>query len=245
MFTTASQRAENTARVSAPVRLESGAEPQIILERARRTAAGLLGAGVVHEFANLLTVLDGIAQMSAHGISFGDCQRMIRPSADRSTALIDAYRYFFADRGTDVPVTFDAEMRRLESLLRVRLRGCKAQIDFSGATAPFLIAGRCAPSVRVAFLIVALAHVDQLARGGHDVGTLCCVPGGAGDSAEWVLRSEPTTASPAPTIPSRGAQELLGLAGALISQWGSSLRSRFTSNGGIETRIPLRAVLDG
>lgn len=237
MFTAAAQR------IGSSTRSDATTDSSALLERARTMAAGLLGGGVIHEFANLLTVLDGLSQMSAHGISFDDCQRMIRPSAEKSAALIDTYRHFFADRGSDAPVTFDAEMRRLETLLRVRLRGCSARIDFSGATAAFLIDGRRAPSMRVAWLIASLAHIDRWGRAGSQSGTLRCVPGGAADSAEWVLRSEFTAESTNRPQPSRAGSDLLAIAGALVAQWGATLRSTVSSSGAMETRISLRAVL--
>lgn len=237
MFTAAAHRLE------IPSRIDGSVDSATLLERARTIAAGLLGGGVVHEFANLLTVIDGLSQMSAHGISFEDCRRMIRPSAERSSALIDAYRHFFADRGSDTPVTFDAEMRRLEILLRIRLRGSKAKVDFADATAPFLIDGRRAPTIRVAWLVASLAHVDQLSRTGCEVGTLRCVPAGVADSAEWVLRTEPGGDNPARMHATRGSGDLLLLAASLVSQWGTTLRSTISSSGAIETRIPLRAAL--
>ena len=130
------------------------------LERARRTAAGILCSGLVHEFANLLTVIDGLAQIAELGIPWNDSQRMVKPPADRCHGLVDAFRHFFCDSGASAsPLTLATEMRHAEQLLRARLRGRGTQVLTSGGEGVALTAAR-APRLRLAYLLPLLAALE-------------------------------------------------------------------------------------
>lgn len=135
-------------------------------ERARCLATGILGAGVVHEFANLLTVVDGLRQVAQLGIPFAEGEQLMRPSAARCHTIVEAFRHFFADRIESASPTFDLEVACLEVLLRARLRGRSTQLDFSGVERAASLDPRHAVALRLAFLCAVLALLEQ-ARGGE------------------------------------------------------------------------------
>jgi hypothetical protein len=90
------------------------------------------------------------------------------------------------------------------------------------------------------FVLAAFAHIEGTRPGASELRSIRCLPGGSGDSAEWILRSEPTDRVDG----SLGAgPELFALAGALASRWGGSLRTTTTGFGTRESRVALGAAL--
>ena len=131
------------------------------LERARLLAVGALGGGIVHEFANLLTVVDGLRQMGEMGMTKAWRPELLRKPALRCDELVSAFRSTFAD---EVPQSVHAlgdSLRWIETLLAARLRGHRATVELASVPA-IELSGSLAPSVRVALLCCLLAMIEQI-----------------------------------------------------------------------------------
>jgi hypothetical protein len=89
--------------------------------RARNAAAGALAGGVVHEVANLLTVVDGLRQLRSAGGSNEDLRLLDAPAA-RCQELVECWRLVFGRRLPE-PVPAEPELRALARLLETHLRG--------------------------------------------------------------------------------------------------------------------------
>ncbi len=200
-----------------------------LLEQGRRLAAGALCSGVVHEFANLLTVLDGLSQITALGIPWSDGQRMIKPPAERGLTLIEAFRHYFAERASEGPVDYATEMRHLDSLLRIRLRGRRTHLEFE-CDGLRSLPGQYAPHARLTLLLAALAPLEA-ARIADCYPTRVRVVGTSIDGrAEWLAHFDGMAALLPDALHSM--QSLLAAAGALAAQFGAELR--FTSESGAD-----------
>ncbi len=213
-----------------------------VLERARRLASGAICAGVVHEFANLLTVIDGLEQITTLGIPWSDGHRLIHPPAERGQALVHSFRHFFAERATDGPVELGDEMRQLEAILRVRLRGRRTHLEVDAAEGTW-IHGRAAPSLRMVLLLIALALVEPGRTRESDATALRFRFRRDGDDLAIVVRREGGDV-PALRAPPSSIDEMLSLAGALGTCCGAEVRSSVSvADGAFELTVQLGGAM--
>lgn len=135
------------------------------LSVARILAAGALAGGVVHEVANLLTVVDGLRQMEQLGMTrpdAGEDSNLIDRPADRCTVLVDAFRGVFAEQdpgGGDQPLAEALEQVRV--LLRTRLRGRPTRIEIDSRSHSLVLPREMAETVTLSLLLVVLAGIEN------------------------------------------------------------------------------------
>jgi hypothetical protein len=149
---TASSRLRTELEASRP-------DVESLSNHAARIASGMLASAMVHEFANLLTVIDGLSQVGELGISFAEGQEMMQPPASRCHSLVDAYRHFFTERISSHPSPVVVDMRQFEILLRARLRGRGTAIDLRGGDC--VIDPTRAHALRLVFVLASLAILEE------------------------------------------------------------------------------------
>ncbi|MFG0317291.1 MAG: hypothetical protein ACF8XB_08465 [Planctomycetota bacterium JB042] len=150
-----SPRAENERSIA-------GASVGTLLQTARTAASGLLAGGVVHEFANLLTVVDGMRQMAALAPDSPPKLTLLDQPADRCGAIVEAFRHFFGERGDRVEAsTARLELTSLGELLRAFLRGHAARVDVQEAGAELPVDGRLGATLRPVILCVVLGRLER------------------------------------------------------------------------------------
>ncbi len=139
----------------------------VALVRARHVASGLVSSGIVHEFANLLTVFDGIRQVrQLRNEASPDLDRMIEEPVERSRQLIDAYRHVFADSWA-APATavasasIRADISAVALLTRTRLRGRSTRVEFESPDAADAIDAARSVPLRVVLLLATLAIIEE------------------------------------------------------------------------------------
>ncbi len=150
-----SPRAENERSVA-------GASVGTLLQTARSAASGLLASGVVHEFANLLTVVDGMRQMAALAPDSPPQVTLLDQPADRCGSIVEAFRHFFGERGERVEAsTAGLELASLKELLRAFLRGQAARVEVQEAGGELPVDGRLGATLRPALLCVVLGRLER------------------------------------------------------------------------------------
>ncbi len=193
----------------------------------RLLVAGTIGGGVIHEFANLLTVIDGNRQMAEMGLARRGTDRTREP-LERSRTFVEAYRYVFGSADPAYDVAASLELDAIATLVRVKLRGQPGRVE---ARIPrpddIMIPRRVATGVRFCFLAAVFGILDSLEQasvvelsvGGAVGGAV----GGNGDGAtslEAVLRGRSSrypVAADAPHMLS--AAESLAMELRALLQW--------------------------
>ena len=157
---------EDAQQGSALPRTEVDAADQGCLQTARSLAAGIVSGGMVHEFANLLTIIDGQRQMERLGLvgdgPTSDIGQMLGEPAERCQRLVEAFRYVFSDLESDVQeVPLSQELGSLEVLLAARLRGRSTRIEIDPIGSKLLLPGRGSQAMRLAFLLGLFAILEH------------------------------------------------------------------------------------
>lgn len=156
-----------------------------VLASARTLAAGALVGGLVHEVANLLTVVDGLRQMERLGQpakAGAERQALLDRPAERCSRLIEAFRSLLVEwpGGEDEAAGGGGELAAMRVLLESRLRGRSTRV-LVGAD-PEAAAARAvrADVQRVALLLAVLALLEHARDGRPYPRTieLCRVRGG-------------------------------------------------------------------
>lgn len=133
-----------------------------LLPRARMLAAGALAPGVVHEFANLLTIVDGARQLGSHGLSASSGQSLVDAPVQRSRRLVDAFRNVFAELAEgDAPRDAASDLSDLELLLRARLRGTRTHVAVEVESSSLMLPGSERGLVRLACLCGVLGLLER------------------------------------------------------------------------------------
>lgn len=195
------------------------------LERARLLCAGSLSNGVVHEFANLLTVFHGLRQMSDVGVATASEWSMLEEPVSRGQALVDAFRYFFSERldgQSGAPVSLEFES--LKILLRARLRGRPTRVEIETASS-LILSSTHAAAARLSFLSAVLSCLEH-GRGGQYPSVVQFVAVGQGhDCTELTARIHGFVASEAGHPCQGAADELWDAATEVAASVGSSLEA--------------------
>ena len=205
-----------------------------LIERGRRLAAGALCSGVVHEYANLLTVVGGISQIHDLGLPWSENQRtMFQSPAERGLGLIEAFRHFLGERSCSSPIGLDLELRYLEALLKVRLRGRRTTLEIHQDPMP-LLHEDASIGARVAILLATLAPLEGLRERFPSRIDFEFVPR-PDARASGTLRIRFQTEGEIEL--SSACDELLAVASALAAQWGGELSVRSGAPGSIEVGV--------
>lgn len=132
------------------------------LERARTLAAGVLAGGVVHEFANLLTVVDGMRQMEMIAPETPTRAGILSGPSERCQSLVESFRHLFSHRGATPPAgPVVQDLDCFHSMLKIHLRGCPTRIEVDGAaTEARLLDGGTGVLLRPAFLCGLLGVIE-------------------------------------------------------------------------------------
>ncbi|MFH0946828.1 MAG: hypothetical protein V2A76_16660 [Planctomycetota bacterium] len=206
-------------------------------------AAGIVGRGVVHEFANLLTVLNGQRQMQQLGMSLDTRESgipvVVHEPADRCQLLVEAFRHFFSDVGVAPcarPLTDDLDS--LELLLRATLRGQTTTVECDPACAHLTLVGGTAHMVRLALLLAILSVLEHGRAGDRAPERVYLSARSSGMSCEAILatvtRFRPM---PAADVAFVTARRLWDAATRLIRECGGTLLLREDPPGTVVLRL--------
>lgn len=129
-------------------------------------AAGCLSSGVIHEVANLLTVLDGqiqIREMLGGGSRPGrDPLTLLQSPAQKCRDVVDAYRSCFAfTEAMQYPTPWESELRAVAPLIQVRLRARQTQLEMPDGSSRTTLPGAVAGRVRIAILCALLGLLEH------------------------------------------------------------------------------------
>lgn len=131
------------------------------VEKGRLLVIGVLGGGIVHEFANLLTVVDGLRQMGEMGLAGTWRPDLVARPAARCQEVVHAFRWAFSDED-DVSTAADEAAHWISTLIALRLRGRRTVFDGRGIGEHLGPLGAQAPQIRIAILCALLALLDPL-----------------------------------------------------------------------------------
>lgn len=223
-----------------------GAREETLLAHARAAAAGLLSSGVVHEFANLLTVVDGMRQMAALAPEAMPTLNLLDKPADRCGGVVEAFRHLFTDRGqhsTSSSARQDLECVR--ELLKAHVRGLPTRIEVSEAGGGLLVDGQSGVVLRAAFLCAVLGWIERSRTTGDRPAWIELSADGADErchsfSADIVI-SGSGESGPRPDTDAF-AELLLGLGRDLADASGGAFREQdrdAAAEGGVRLRIGL------
>ncbi len=127
---------------------------------ARTLAAGILSGGVVHEFANLLTVLGGLRQIDALGAPHRPDSELIEQPLARCHELLEAFRDLFSERGrAEAALPAEVDLASLQALLAARLRGRPTRVLAASCT--LVLPAPAAGVARLALLCAILAVLEH------------------------------------------------------------------------------------
>lgn len=120
-------------------------------------AAGCVSSGVIHEVANLLTVIDGQIQIrEMGGVSARpgrDPLTLLQSPAQKCRDVVDAFRACFAfTEAVPYPTPWESELRAILPLLHVRLRARQTQLEVPDGSSRATMPGASASRVRIAIL---------------------------------------------------------------------------------------------
>jgi hypothetical protein len=133
---------------------------------AKLLAAGCISSGVIHEVANLLTVIDGqiqIREMNG-GVSRPgrDPLTLLQSPAQKCRDVVDAFRSCFAfNESVPYPLPWESELRAIVPLLHVRLRARQTQLDVPDGSSRATLPGAVASRVRVGILCATLGLLEH------------------------------------------------------------------------------------
>jgi len=213
------------------------------LETARSLAAGIISGGVIHEFANLLTIVDGQLQLESLGLvagaSAGEVGRLLAEPAGRGLQLVEAFRHVFSDLDPgpqEAPLTH--ELASLRVLLAVRLRGRPTHVEIGSGDSPLLLPGPSSPAMRLAFLLGLLSILEHGRAGDHYPERILLDGTGTGSTCRALI-AEVTRFIRAPEDHQGRvmAEHLRQAAGELIASFGGRLILEDGEHGTVHLRI--------
>ncbi|MBI4879299.1 MAG: hypothetical protein HY812_06520 [Planctomycetes bacterium] len=116
---------------------------------------------MVHEFANLLTVLDGLRQIDALGAPHRPNSELIEQPLARCHGLLEAFRGLFSERGRAEAVLPAAlELADLRALLVARLRGRPTRVSVEAGPS-LVLSAEAGTAARLAFLCAILGVLEH------------------------------------------------------------------------------------
>lgn len=210
---------------------EADARDASVIDRLRVVSSGLLASCLVHEFANLLTIVDGGLQMARLGLAPPD-PATIDPTAVRCGALVRAFRHLFGrPRPVGAVVALRSELAMMEPLLSARLRGQRTRVLVAAEGGSVTVGDGVVAEVRAGWFALVLAELEARRP---DEGELLAIEmavepavGGGALRARFVRAVAPGTTdqdAAARPVVSGVAEELrsLGEAALLAAGWPSS-----------------------
>lgn len=201
----------------------------------RLLVAGAVGSGVVHEFANLLTVIEGNRQMAEMGFVRSGSDPTREP-VERARGFIEAYRYVFgaADPTYDAPAAQDLDA--IASLVRVKLRGrpCRVVVDPAAARSSGVVPARISSGARFCYLAAVIGAIDS-SPSASSVELAVTVEHGTVTSFDATVRGIATARDMGPD-----SAPILAAAGTLATELRADLR-REATDGAIVLRLMLPA----
>ncbi|MBK6940135.1 MAG: hypothetical protein IPH13_07985 [Planctomycetes bacterium] len=136
------------------------------LSEGKLLAAGCVSSGVIHEVANLLTVIDGQIQIrEMGGVSprpGRDPLTLLQSPAQKCRDVVDAFRACFAfTEALPYPTPWESEVRAIVPLIHVRLRARQTQIEVPDGSSRATMPGASAGRVRIAILCALLGMLEH------------------------------------------------------------------------------------
>jgi hypothetical protein len=136
------------------------------LAEAKLLAAGIVSNGVIHEVANLLTVLDGqiqIRELAGGGPRTGrDPLELLQSPAHKCRDVVEAFRACFAYvEPIPYPVPWESEIRALVPVVKLRLRARATEIEVPDESSQRTLPGAFAARTRIAVLCAILGLLEH------------------------------------------------------------------------------------
>jgi len=132
---------------------------------ARTLASGVIASAVVHEFANLLTVVDGLRQLRAISGDVSDTALLDGPAAG-CEQLVGAFRRLFSRRMTTDSSARD-DLSSMSIVLAAHLRG-RRTVTATDDELDLVLAGEMAEACSLTFLCQVLALLARCRVSGQD-----------------------------------------------------------------------------
>ena len=205
--------------------------------------AGIVSRGVVHEFANLLTVLNGQMQMQQMGIPAGSqgsgIPAVLHEPAERCQLLVEAFRHFFSDHcAAPGSRPLADELDCLVLLLTATLRGQTTTVASDPACARLTLAGETAHMVRLAALLTILSVLEHGRAGDRAPDQVYLSAEGNGSSCATILatviRFQPM---PETDVAFKTARSLWDAATRLMQQCGGRIALREDPPGKVVVQV--------
>lgn len=132
-----------------------------LMHQVRLTVSGALASSILHEFANLLTIVDGSRQVARMGLKPPDSS-IIDPTADRCGELVTAFRSVLsAPRCAGIPVRVQHDVAGIAALVEARLRGGMTQVRLLDIEASVTMLDSVSAPLRLGWFAVILGEIER------------------------------------------------------------------------------------
>lgn len=230
-----------------PPKVTDPCSPQTaeLVERTRITVAGVLAPSLLHEFSNLLTIVDGSRQMARLGLGQPD-SAAIDPTADRCFQLVVAFRHLLsAPPYVGAPVSLKVDFSGIRSLVEARLKGSPTQVRVDDCDPSISLLDTISTPLRLGWFAVILGEIERLAALGTppaeiELSAKTLSDGGIGLSARYRVAGRLQRAHGGSYVASA---ELSSAAAELLASIGATLHWDELSDESREARLSLDATL--